>query len=122
MKNSNVIVGKSYSFFIVFLLFIFSLLIIHCFFCRLKSKEKTTTSEIEKTTQETTQETTREIILKLIKNNPTITGKELAEKTGLTTDGVKYHLNKLREQGVIKHVGATKKGYWEIRKGNENNE
>jgi ATP-dependent DNA helicase RecG len=68
-----------------------------------------TTQEIEKTTQETTQE----MILRLIKTNPAITRKGLAEKTGLTPDGVKYHLKKLREQGVIRHVGATKKGYWE---------
>ena len=68
-----------------------------------------TTQEIEKTTQETTQE----MILRLINTNPAITRKGLAEKTGLTPDGVKYHLKKLREQGVIRHVGATKKGYWE---------
>jgi ATP-dependent DNA helicase RecG len=50
----------------------------------------------------------------LIKTNPAITRKVLAEKTGLTLDGVKYHIDKLREQGVIRHVGATKKGYWEV--------
>ena len=71
-----------------------------------------TTQEIEKTTQETTQE----MILRLIKTNPAITRKGLAEKIGLTPDGVKYHLNKLREHGVIRHVGATKKGYWEVMK------
>ena len=69
-----------------------------------------TAPEIEKATQETTQE----MILRLIKTNPAITRKGLAEKTGLTPDGVKYHLNKLRKQGVIRHVGATKKGYWEV--------
>ena len=82
-------------------------------FSRVKTTEKTsekTAPEIEKATQETTQE----MILRLIKTNPAITRKGLAEKTGLTPDGVKYHLNKLREQGVIRHVGATKKGYWEV--------
>ena len=39
-----------------------------------------TTQEIEKTTQETTQE----MVLRLIKTNPAITRKGLAEKTGLT--------------------------------------
>ncbi|OIN95434.1 MAG: transcriptional regulator, partial [Deltaproteobacteria bacterium CG1_02_45_11] len=80
-----------------------------------------TALEIEKATQETaqeiektTQETAQEMILGLIKTNPTITRKGLAEKTGLTPDGVKYHLDKLRKQGVIKHVGATKKGHWEV--------
>ncbi len=93
-------------------------------FSRVKATEKTsvkTAPEIEKATQETTQEiekttqeTTQEMILRLIKTNPAITRKGLAEKTGLTPDGVKYHLNKLREQGLIRHVGATKKGYWEV--------
>ncbi len=79
----------------------------------MKATEKTwvkTAPDIENATQETTQE----MILRLIKTNPAITRKGLAEKTGLTPDGVKYHLNKLREQGVIRHVGATKKGYWEV--------
>ena len=93
-------------------------------FSRVKATEKTlgkTAPEIEKTTQETTQEiekttqeTTQEMILGLIKIDPAITRKGLAEKTGLTPDGVKYHLNKLRKQGVIRHLGATKKGYWEV--------
>jgi ATP-dependent DNA helicase RecG len=71
----------------------------------------------EETTQEingTTQETTQEIILALIKINPAITRKELAEKIGITPNGIKYHLDKLRKQGVIRHIGATKKGCWEL--------
>lgn len=94
------------------------------FFSRVKATKKTsgkTAPEIEKATQETiqeiektTQEITQEMILRLIKTNPAITRKGLAEKTGLTPDGVKYHLDKLREQGVIRHVGATKKGHWEV--------
>jgi ATP-dependent DNA helicase RecG len=89
-------------------------------FSRVKATEKTsrkTAPKIEKATQETTQEvekTTQEMILGLIKTNLAITRKGLAEKTSLTPDGVKYHLNKLREQGVIGHVGTTKKGYWEV--------
>jgi len=33
---------------------------------------------------------------------------------GLSADGIKYHLNKLRAAGVIRHVGPTKNGRWEI--------
>jgi ATP-dependent DNA helicase RecG len=65
------------------------------------------------TAQETTQETTQEIILKLIKNNPSVTRNDLADKTGLSPDGVKYHLALLKRQGIIKHTGSTKKGKWE---------
>jgi predicted HTH transcriptional regulator len=80
-------------------------------------KLEETTQEINGTTQETTQEikkTTQEIILALIKINPAITRKELAEKIGITPNGIKYHLDKLRKQGVIRHIGATKKGCWEL--------
>jgi len=62
----------------------------------------------------TAQETAQEIILKLIKNNPSITRNDLADKTGLSPDGVKYHLQFLKKQGIIKHTGSTKKGKWEV--------
>ena len=40
----------------------------------------------------------------------------LAERIGLTPDGVKYHLAKLRTAGAIRHVGPTKAGRWEVLK------
>lgn len=68
----------------------------------------------QKTTQKTAQKTTQKI-LQLIKGNPYITRKELAEKIGnITEDGVKYHLEKLKEQGKIKRIGPDKGGYWEL--------
>jgi ATP-dependent DNA helicase RecG len=76
-----------------------------------------TTQEIEATTQEneiSTQETTQQKILLSIQDKPDITRRELAEKVGISSNGVKYHLDKLKNRGVIRHVGATKKGYWEI--------
>ncbi len=74
-----------------------------------------TTQEDNKTTQET-KDTTQEIILKLIKNLPEITQKELAEQIGISLDGVKYHIQKMRRQGLIRHEGATKSGRWVILK------
>ncbi|MDR6711269.1 ATP-dependent DNA helicase RecG [Pseudomonas hunanensis] len=75
-------------------------------------------------TQETTQETTQEIspetvpgkILVLLRQQPTTTKRELATQLGLSADGIKYHLNKLRAAGVIRHVGPTKNGRWEVLK------
>ncbi len=64
-----------------------------------------TTQEIKDTTQETTQETTQKIIFELIKANPAIIRKGLAEKISITPSGVKYHLDKLRKQDVIRHRG-----------------
>ena len=66
------------------------------------------------TTRETAQETTRERILSLLKAEPTLTQRMLAERVGLSSSGVKYHLTKLRAAGVIRHTGPTKAGRWEV--------
>jgi ATP-dependent DNA helicase RecG len=66
------------------------------------------------TAQETTQETTQERILALLREEPTLTRKALADRIGITPDGIKYHLARLRDAGRIRHVGPTKKGHWEV--------
>jgi ATP-dependent DNA helicase RecG len=68
----------------------------------------------QETTLETTQETTQERILAELKKTPTLTRRQLADVIGLTADGIKYHLNKLRSKGTIRHIGPTKAGHWEI--------
>lgn len=81
-------------------------------------EESETTQESSITTQEkinTTQEraiTTQEKILQAVKSNPKITRNELAEKIGISPNGVKYHLANMK--GIIKHVGSTKAGEWVI--------
>ena len=62
---------------------------------------------------ETTQKTTQKII-ELIRNYPEITKEELAEKCGVTSDGIKWQLKKLKSQGVIRRIGPDKGGRWEI--------
>jgi ATP-dependent DNA helicase RecG len=66
----------------------------------------------EKTTQKTTQK-----ILELISQNPKISRKEMAINiAGITEDGVKYNLNKLKNNGIIERIGPAKGGYWKILK------
>lgn len=60
----------------------------------------------------TTGETTREKLIGVIRDNPTITASKLAEMTGLTEDGVRYHLKKLRNAGILTREGSTKRGKW----------
>jgi ATP-dependent DNA helicase RecG len=50
----------------------------------------------------------------LIRGNPAITRKEISLITGLTPDSVKHNLARMIKAGIIKHVGPTKKGYWQI--------
>jgi ATP-dependent DNA helicase RecG len=70
----------------------------------------------QEATQETAQETTRDKILAALHGDPTLTRNALAEHFGLSADGVKYHLGKLRAEGRIRHVGPTKAGRWEVLK------
>lgn len=57
---------------------------------------------------------TQEKILAEIKTNPFTTRELLAEVIGITPDGVKKQLDKLRKAGIIRHVGPKKGGRWEI--------
>ncbi len=69
-------------------------------------------------TQESGVETdsmpTRDRIIALLRSDPTFTRTTLASRVGITPEGVKYHLDKLRKAGRIRHVGPTKKGRWGI--------
>lgn len=67
--------------------------------------------------QETNQEvgekiSNRIIIIEAIRNNPSITQKQLESITGLSRSGVRYILRKLQEENVLQRVGATKNGQW----------
>jgi ATP-dependent DNA helicase RecG len=66
--------------------------------------------------QETTQETTQERIIALLKMHPAMTRRQLAEQIGISENGIKYHLNKLKAVGFVRHVGPTKAGHWEVLK------
>jgi len=76
-----------------------------------KSSEKSG----EKTVGETVGKTVGKL-LGIIMENPKITREEMALKTGLSTRGVEYNLNKLKEEGLIKRIGPAKGGHWEITK------
>jgi predicted HTH transcriptional regulator len=85
-----------------------------------QGEKKETAKITQPTTQITTQNTTQKI-LELIENNPEITRKEMAREIGISEDGIKYNLNKLREKGIIIRKGTLRAGYWEIRQIKESN-
>lgn len=62
---------------------------------------------------ETTQKTTQKI-LELIRQNPEISGSQLAEECRISPDGIKWQLKKLKENKVIRHIGPDNGGHWEI--------
>jgi len=68
------------------------------------------------TEQNSNQETTQEKIIKLIKVNPKITQQEMAEKLGLTRDGISYNIKILKDRKILKRNGSLKTGTWKILK------
>ena len=51
-------------------------------------------------------------VLNAIKNNPSITTKELVKVVGLQTSRIATLLKELKELGKIERVGSNKNGYW----------
>jgi ATP-dependent DNA helicase RecG len=65
-------------------------------------------------TYSTVEESVKESVKEIIKTNPKVTISELQGITGLTKRQVDYQMNKLKEEGLLKRVGSTKSGHWEI--------
>lgn len=80
-----------------------------------------TTTETDKKTTETATESskkntekTAEKIIRLMRENPQVTNKELAVACGITEDGVYWNTKKLRKNNIIRRVGGDFGGHWEI--------
>ena len=77
-----------------------------------------TTQEAPNTPQEaaaTPQENAlgaTDLVLALINEKPEISLVEIAEKLGISRDGVKYHIDRLKQSVGLIHDGPTKKGRW----------
>jgi len=65
------------------------------------------------TTQSTTQ-TTAQRILAIIKANPSVSRVALSREIGLSSDGIKWHLQKLKKGNAIRRVGPKYGGHWEV--------
>ena len=78
-----------------------------------KSGKKTTQKTTQKTSGRTTQKTAVRI-LRIIRANPHVTRHALAIATGLTDDGVKWHLQRLKAAGRLRRIGPDKGGHWEV--------
>lgn len=87
-----------------------------------------TTPEIPPTTPETTPETgsttpetaawlqinTKERLVQLLREQPQLSAPAIAAALGIGKDGVKYHLNQLKQTGKLRRIGPNKGGRWEV--------
>ena len=66
------------------------------------------------TSGQSTTEKTTEKVLDLLKSNPYLTNREMADMLTLSEDGVFYQIKKLKAKGIIVRIGGDKGGHWEI--------
>jgi len=55
-------------------------------------------------------------ILQLIKDNPAITRKVIAEAIAMSPSAIQKRINRLKEEGFIRRVGGDFGGHWEVLK------
>ena len=65
---------------------------------------------------ETKKTGTENKILSMIAENPRLTIKEMAERIGMSKNGIIYSMDKLRKEKIISREGAQKNGKWIINK------
>ena len=62
----------------------------------------------------TTPITTPKAILELIRQNSKVSATQMVKSLGLTRDGVRYHLGRMKADGVIHFVGSARTCYWDV--------
>ncbi len=86
-------------------------------FIRHAAEEETTTINDETSTITNTITSTipltkmEQALIELVRQQPTIKLHELAEGLSMTKGGARYHIEKLKNKGILRRVG-TKNGYW----------
>ena len=69
----------------------------------------------EVTTKVTTKVTeNQQVILNKLIETPEVTAAELSEILGISLRKTKDNMRKLREAGLIRHIGPNKGGHWEV--------
>src|SRR5690606_8722432 len=53
-------------------------------------------------------------IVELIRVNPRISKKEMAERIGISTTAIDKHIKRLRDINILTRVGSDRTGYWDL--------
>jgi ATP-dependent DNA helicase RecG len=54
------------------------------------------------------------MILRLIRENPRTSARELSDKVGISARKVEENISKLKKKGLLKRIVPAKGGYWEV--------
>lgn len=78
--------------------------------------DETTGKTIGKTTgkQSLVLTKTEEKIIRVLQNNPEITQPELAGQIGLSVDGVRYAIKRMKDRGILNRKGSNRNGSWQV--------
>jgi len=57
---------------------------------------------------------TQILMLQLMKENPHISKREMAESVGISTTAIDKNIVSLKKKGLLKRIGSPKGGYWEV--------
>jgi len=79
----------------------------HSFF--ITFKDKNMDGELSGTSEKTSVK-----IITLLKNTPTLTIKNLADKIGVTARSIERNIKNIQEQGLLRRKGSDKGGHWEV--------
>ena len=53
-------------------------------------------------------------ILLILKENPSITQKDISDKTKLSEQHIRRIIKSLKDKNIIKRIGSAKTGHWEV--------
>ncbi|WP_095646851.1 HTH domain-containing protein [Pseudomonas indica] len=59
-------------------------------------------------------EKSSEKILALLRAEPWLSARALAERLGVTSRAVEKQIGRLRDQGRLRRIGPAKGGYWQV--------
>jgi ATP-dependent DNA helicase RecG len=82
-----------------------------------KEKDQEIIQDKHAATKETlkkNQRTPKEKILAVLSAQPSISIREAAVQCEMSFHSIQHHINKLKKAGIIRHVGPTKAGRWEV--------
>ncbi len=83
-----------------------------------RSRVNITQAATQAATQATTQAVENSIpmrIMRVIKDNPALSQSQISEMLGEKRDIVKYHMRKMKLDGIIAREGTSQNGKWIIR-------
>lgn len=63
-------------------------------------------------TNDTKADTNAEMIMRILRNNPKVTQREVVEKLGISIATVKRIMNSLQRKGIIKRNGSSRNWTW----------